>query len=144
MNTQITETALSNRAVNALRRNGLFTVGGVINYHKEHGIAKLDGVGKSAIQEINNLILAPNDCGIAPKRPRVKREPLQPKERPQRKPMGRRKPSQAELLRFKQYFDELHGQGLEVANWHENGALESFDNFYESAIEYSLRKENNK
>lgn len=36
---------------------------------------------------------------------------------------------------FKEYFDGLYGKGLEVANWHLNGALESFDNFYESAQE---------
>lgn len=41
-----------------------------------------------------------------------------------------------ELKRFKEYFDEMYGKGLEVANWHENGNLEPFDNFYESAIEY--------
>ena len=41
------------------------------------------------------------------------------------------------LKLFKEYFDELYGKGLEVANWHCNGNLEPFDNFYESAIEYS-------
>lgn len=46
------------------------------------------------------------------------------------------------LIAFKEYFKDLYGQGLEVANWHQNGELEPFDNFYESAIEYSLRKEN--
>lgn len=40
------------------------------------------------------------------------------------------------LQRFKEYFDDLYGQGLEVANWHQNGELEGFDGFYESAIEY--------
>ena len=40
-----------------------------------------------------------------------------------------------ELERFKEYFDELYGQGLEVAEWHMNGDLELFDNFYEGAIE---------
>ena len=39
------------------------------------------------------------------------------------------------LKRFKAYFDDLCGDGLEVANWHLNGKLEPFDNFYESAIE---------
>ena len=39
------------------------------------------------------------------------------------------------LKRFKAYFDDLYGDGLEVANWHLNGKLEPFDNFYESAIE---------
>ena len=38
------------------------------------------------------------------------------------------------LRKFKQYFDGLYWQGLEVANWHMNGNFESFDNFYESAM----------
>lgn len=42
--------------------------------------------------------------------------------------------------KFVEYFDDLYGQGLEVANWHMNGALEPFDNFYESAIEYAQSK----
>lgn len=46
------------------------------------------------------------------------------------------------LKRFKEYFDDLYGQGLEIANWHQNGNLELFDNFYESAIEYSEEKQN--
>ena len=46
------------------------------------------------------------------------------------------------LKRFKEYFDDLYGQGLEIANWHQNGSLELFDNFYESAIEYSEEKQN--
>ena len=45
-----------------------------------------------------------------------------------------------QLTAFKEYFKDLYGQGLEIANWHQNGELEPFDNFYESAIEYSLRK----
>ena len=49
-----------------------------------------------------------------------------------------------QLVSFKEYFKDLYGQGLEIANWHQNGELEPFDNFYESAIEYSLRKEINK
>lgn len=40
------------------------------------------------------------------------------------------------LHRFKEYFDELYGQGLEVANWHLNGNTEPFDSFYDSAVEY--------
>ena len=40
------------------------------------------------------------------------------------------------LARFKEYFDELYGDGLEIAYWHENGDLELFDNFYDAAIEY--------
>ena len=39
------------------------------------------------------------------------------------------------LLAFKNYFSDLYGHGLEVANWHQNGELEPFDNFYESAEE---------
>ena len=35
-----------------------------------------------------------------------------------------------ELERFKKYFDEMYGIGLEVAEWHQNGDLELFDNFY--------------
>ena len=45
---------------------------------------------------------------------------------------------QAEIARlkaFKSYFDELYGKGLDIANWHLNGALEPFDNFYESALQ---------
>lgn len=40
-----------------------------------------------------------------------------------------------EALRFKEYFDSLYGQGLKIANWHMNGDLEPFDNFYDSALE---------
>lgn len=40
-----------------------------------------------------------------------------------------------EAINFKKYFDELYGEGLEVANWHLNGDLESFDNFYENALQ---------
>lgn len=39
--------------------------------------------------------------------------------------------------RFKEYFDELYGIGLEVANWHQNGDTEPFDNFYDAAIDWS-------
>ncbi|MBQ3326523.1 MAG: hypothetical protein IJG86_01895 [Clostridia bacterium] len=39
-----------------------------------------------------------------------------------------------ELEGFKEYFDDLHGQGLEISNWHMNGT-EPFDSFYESALE---------
>ena len=39
------------------------------------------------------------------------------------------------LSEFKAYFDDLYGKGLEVANWHMNGATEPFDSFYDSAIE---------
>ena len=40
-----------------------------------------------------------------------------------------------EALRFKEYFDSLYGQGLEIANWHMNGELEPFDNFYDAALD---------
>ena len=43
------------------------------------------------------------------------------------------------LRKFKEYFDELYGIGLEVKNWHLNGATEPFDSLYESAIEESGR-----
>ena len=38
-------------------------------------------------------------------------------------------------VKFKKYFDELYGNGLEVVNWHQNGDTEPFDNFYESALD---------
>lgn len=37
------------------------------------------------------------------------------------------------LKEFYDYFAELYGKGLEVANWHMNGGLEPFDNFFECA-----------
>ena len=40
-----------------------------------------------------------------------------------------------QAINFKKYFDELYGEGLEVTNWHLNGDLEPFDNFYESALQ---------
>ena len=40
-----------------------------------------------------------------------------------------------QLQQFKEYFDSLYGNGLDVANWHLNGAMESFDSFYEAAVE---------
>ena len=39
------------------------------------------------------------------------------------------------LNAFKSYFYGLYGQGLDVANYHLNGATEPFDNFYDSAME---------
>jgi hypothetical protein len=39
------------------------------------------------------------------------------------------------LNAFKSYFDGLYGQGLDVANYHLNGATEPFDSFYDSAME---------
>ena len=46
-----------------------------------------------------------------------------------------------EAKRFKEYFDELYGIGLEVANWHQNGNTEPFDNFYDAAIDWSEENE---
>lgn len=37
------------------------------------------------------------------------------------------------LKAFYDYFAELYGTGLEVANWHLNGDLEPFDNFFDDA-----------
>jgi len=36
---------------------------------------------------------------------------------------------------FYDYFAELHGQDLQIANWHANDDLEPFDNFFDSAEE---------
>ena len=46
------------------------------------------------------------------------------------------------LKKFKSYFDGLYGYGLEVINWHLNGELEPFDNFYDSAIQEMENKDN--
>ena len=49
-----------------------------------------------------------------------------------------------QLQKFKEYFDDLYGQGLEIANWHLNGETENFDNFYTSALEaMTAESENN-
>lgn len=40
-----------------------------------------------------------------------------------------------ECINFKKYFDNLYGEGLEVANYHLNGDLEPFDNFYDEALD---------
>ena len=37
------------------------------------------------------------------------------------------------LRAFKSCFGELYGTGLEVANWHQNGSTEAFDNFFDAA-----------
>jgi len=37
------------------------------------------------------------------------------------------------LNRYKAYWDELYGQGLEVANWHQNGKTEPLDSFLDDA-----------
>jgi hypothetical protein len=39
--------------------------------------------------------------------------------------------------KFKEYFDELYGKGLEVHGWHMNGEAKPFDDFYEAACEYA-------
>lgn len=36
---------------------------------------------------------------------------------------------------FYEYFSALYGTGLEVANWHLNGDMESFDSFFNAASE---------
>lgn len=41
------------------------------------------------------------------------------------------------LEKFKEYFDDLYGKGLEVYGWHMNGEAKSFDDFYEDACEYA-------
>lgn len=46
-----------------------------------------------------------------------------------------------ELVEFKKYFDELYGCGYEIANFHLNGELEPFDNFYDNAIDWSEENE---
>lgn len=40
-----------------------------------------------------------------------------------------------QLLKFKEYFDELYKEGLEVSGWHLNGKLEPLTNFIDSAYE---------
>jgi hypothetical protein len=37
------------------------------------------------------------------------------------------------LEKFYKYFSELYGQNLQIANWHQNDALEPFDYFFDSA-----------
>ena len=43
------------------------------------------------------------------------------------------------LKEFKSYFEDLYGQGLEVANWHQNGDTEPFDSFFESALDAEIK-----
>ena len=45
------------------------------------------------------------------------------------------------LRSYQSYFNGLYGEGLAVANWHENGELEPLDNFIDSA-EKEMEKEN--
>lgn len=49
--------------------------------------------------------------------------------------LGQKTDDVQQAINFKKYFDELYGEGLEVANWHLNGDLEPFDNFYENALQ---------
>ena len=49
--------------------------------------------------------------------------------------INRQKAEIERLTAFKSYFDELYGEGLDIANWHKNGDLEPFDSFYDSALE---------
>jgi len=39
------------------------------------------------------------------------------------------------LQSFYDYMKDLYGTGLEIANWHLNGDLEPYDNFFDSAEE---------
>lgn len=45
--------------------------------------------------------------------------------------------SREQVEKFKEYFDNLYGKGLEVYGWHMNGEAKSFDDFYEDAYEYA-------
>lgn len=42
-----------------------------------------------------------------------------------------------QAMYFKEYFMELYEEGLEVANWHENGDLEPLTEFIDSALDWS-------
>lgn len=48
-----------------------------------------------------------------------------------------------EYRAFKEYFEELYGCDLTVGNWHLNGALEPFDNFYEKAVDEMKKERHN-
>lgn len=45
--------------------------------------------------------------------------------------------SREPLEKFKEFFDDLYGKGLEVYGWHMNGEAKSFDDFHEDACEYA-------
>ncbi len=48
------------------------------------------------------------------------------------------------LRAFKEYFDDMYGQGYEIADFHMNGDTEPFDNFFASAMdEYNKVMEEN-
>lgn len=42
-----------------------------------------------------------------------------------------------EAIKFKEYFMDLYGKDLQVANWHLNGEFAPLDYFIESALEHS-------
>lgn len=78
------------------------------DWYIENGRLCVDGDKKDAFLEAIGM-------GIKALRP-VSREPLE---------------------KFKEYFDDLYGKGLEVYGWHMNGEAKSFDDFYEDACEYA-------
>lgn len=45
--------------------------------------------------------------------------------------------SREQVEKFKEFFDDLYGKGLEVYGWHLNGETKPFDDFYEDACEYA-------
>ena len=45
--------------------------------------------------------------------------------------------SREPLEKFKEFFDDLYGKGLEVYGWHMNGEAKSFDDLHEDACEYA-------
>ena len=45
--------------------------------------------------------------------------------------------SRERVEKFKEYFDDLYGKGLEVYGWHLNGEPKPFDDFYEDACKYA-------
>ena len=49
--------------------------------------------------------------------------------------MGKISREQAE--KFKEYFGDLYGKGLEVYGWHLSGEPKPFDDFYEDACTYA-------
>ena len=125
----ITETALPRRIMNALCRQGLFTVEAVLEYHNTYGIKNLKGIGAPSVRELNDIILIPHGCGIPPKQPSVKK--ITPKKH--------MRLNAHQLSRFKQYFDKLCGQGFVVIG---DNQKESFDIIYKNALEFSFDKEN--
>ena len=39
--------------------------------------------------------------------------------------------------KFYEYWADLYGTGLEIANWHLNGSMKPFDNFFDAAVNES-------